>query len=181
MGGYFNTVIGTNRPGIARLNPDGSLDGSFNPGTGPNAQVHSVALQADGKVVIGGEFSAINGTNRNSVARLNANGSLDLSFNPGTGVGYPFWIASVAVQPDGKVFIGGSFETVDGTNRHGIARLNANGSLEGSFDPGGTIGDYPNRVGSIVLQSDGKVLIGVSYIGLSETNRNGIARLNSNG
>ena len=121
VAGSFSVVNGTNRQGIARLNANGSLDSSFNPGTGVNGTVYSVALQPDGKVLIGGEFTSVNGTNRSRFARLNVNGSLDSSFNPGTGPVKV--IRSIALQSDGKVLIGGDFTTVNGVARLQVARL----------------------------------------------------------
>ena len=85
IAGSFGSVNGTNRGGIARLNANGSLDNTFNPGTGANGNVAVFVFQPDGKVLIGGSFTSVNGTNRNRIACLNADGSLDLSFNPGTG------------------------------------------------------------------------------------------------
>ncbi|MFM9006926.1 MAG: delta-60 repeat domain-containing protein, partial [Flavobacteriales bacterium] len=64
---------------------DGTLDAGFNPGTGADNIIYATALQTDGKIIIGGQFTSYNGTTRNSIARLNADGTLDASFNPGTG------------------------------------------------------------------------------------------------
>lgn len=174
IGGYFSTTNGTHR-NIARLNMDGSLDGSFNPGTGANARVASIALQSDGRVLIGGDFTAVNGTNRDGIARLNSDGSLDGGFNPAPGVnGSPNRVSAVAVQPDGKVLIGGDFTAINGTNRHHVARLQANGSLDTSFNPGtGT----DARVRSIVLQPDGNVLIGGDFTSVNGVLRQYAARL----
>ncbi len=83
--GYFNAVNGVNRNYIARFNPDGSLDTSFNSGTGANNPIAAIFLQSDGKILIGGIFSSFNGTNRRSVARLNADGTLDTTFDAGNG------------------------------------------------------------------------------------------------
>src|SRR6185369_3428667 len=116
--------------------------------------VRGLAVQPDGKVFIGGNFSSVNGANRNGIARLNANGSLDSSFNPSTSGGS---VSSVDVQSDGRLLIGGSFTNVNGTNRNRIARLNANGNLDSSFNPG--TGVFGGAVSSVALQSDGKVLI----------------------
>jgi uncharacterized delta-60 repeat protein len=107
--------------GYARLNADGSLDGSFNPGTGANGIVASIIARSDGKVIIGGNFTTVNGTNRNRIARLNANGSLDSSFNPGTGA--DGIVRSIALQSDGNVLLGGDFFTVNGVWRPYVARL----------------------------------------------------------
>ena len=182
IGGYFTTVNGTNRNHIARLDANGSLDDSFNPGTGADHYVFSVALQSDGKVLIGGYFNTVNGTNRSRLARLNANGSLDSSFifNPSfnPGAGYDNQIYSLASQSDGRVLVGGYFGSIDGTNRGRIARLNVNGSLDSTFKSGS---GADGSVRSLGLQPDGKVLIGGDFTTVNGTNRNGIARLNANG
>jgi uncharacterized delta-60 repeat protein len=162
IGGQFTTVKGLVRRGIARLNANGSGDSSFDPGTGAYGNVKALALQSDGKVLIGGSFSAVNGTNRTGIARLNANGSLDASFNPQLSVvaySETSPITSLALQSDGKVLIGGSFSAVNGTNRNGIARLNADGSLDGSFNP-----QVGHDVLALAVQADGKVLIGGVHI-----------------
>ncbi len=180
IGGWFTTVDGTNRNSIARLNVDGSLDNSFDPNLGPtNANyltVNAMAVQSDGKVLIGGSFTNVNGTNRNSIARLNSNGGLDSSFNPGTGANNT--VNAIALRSDGKVLIGGWFTMVNGTNRKRVAQLEASGSLDTGFDPGGgvEVGAY-----SLVVQPDGKVLIGGLYTFINGTNRYGSARLNSDG
>lgn len=187
VGGYFSTyvydptngaeyVIYTNF--VTRLNANGTRDTGFEETAQENTVVHAVAVQPDGKILVGGYFTAFKGANRNGIARLNANGSLDTSFNPGTGVGVSAWVNSIVVQSDGRVLIGGSSTSFDGTNRGGIARLNANGSLDNSFNPGtGTDGS----VSSVALQPDGKVLIAGYFTAVNGTNRNGLARLNSNG
>jgi uncharacterized delta-60 repeat protein len=179
IGGHFYIVNGTNMAtGIARLNSNGTLDNSFAAAALDDLAsfyggVFSVALQSDGKVLVGGLFGTGNG---NSIARLNSNGSLDNSFNPGTGaIGTVY---SVVVQSDGKVLIGGDFTMVNGTNRNQLARLNANGSLDSSFNPNTGAGGYPLRVNSVALQSDGKVLAGGLF---DNGTNNSIARLNADG
>ncbi len=80
IGGTFTTYNGTSRGYVARLNSDGSLDTAFATGAGANSQVNSVAVQSDGKILIGGDFTTYNGTSRVRVARLNSDGSLDTGF-----------------------------------------------------------------------------------------------------
>jgi hypothetical protein len=85
MGGFFKSVNNAHRSGAARLNPDGSLDNAFQNGMAgaePSA-VNALVLQPDGKVVIGGGFTAINGVSRYRIARLNADGSVDFLFQNG--------------------------------------------------------------------------------------------------
>jgi uncharacterized delta-60 repeat protein len=176
VGGGFTTFDGLPRNCIARLNADGSLDTGFDPGTGANNWVDTVALQVDGKVLIGGLFAKFDGTGRNRIARLNADGSLDTGFDPGTGASAV--VNAVAVQDDGKVLVGGAFSTLDGVARARIARLNAGGSLDAGFDPGAGAND---TLWSVVLQADGKVLVGGDFTTVDGTGRNGIARLNGDG
>jgi uncharacterized delta-60 repeat protein len=98
--------------------------------------VNSIAVQSDGKVLIGGLFTSYNGTSRGYVARLNTDGSLDTGFlATGAGAGgltYPD-VNSIAVQSDGKVLIGGLFTSYNGTSRGYVARLNTDGSLDTGF------------------------------------------------
>jgi len=182
IGGSFQSVNGEPRNGIARLNPDGSVDESFQHGlSGVGFDwVSCLALQPDGKVLIGGYFYLVNGIGRNGIARLNADGSLDESFQEGmSGVDYGS-VESLVLEPDGKVLIGGQFFTVNGMARNGVARLNADGSLDESFQDGMSGLDY-GYVQSLVLQPDGKVVIGGQFLTVNGTVRNGIARLNADG
>ena len=161
IGGSFTSVGGRARNGIARLNADSSLDGSFDPGTGADGGVNAIALQKDGKLVIGGWFSNVNGTARNRLARLNADGSVDSSFDPGAGANNT--VCAFALQGDGKVLVGGMFTSIDGTSQNRIARLNTNGSLDATFAPPSGIdgdGGPTRRVLSVLVQADGKALIG---------------------
>jgi uncharacterized delta-60 repeat protein len=173
---YNNKFTSESRNRIVRLNRDGSLDNSFNAGDGANAVVYSLALQPDGKILLAGSFSSINGVNRNRIARLNADGSLDNTFNPASGTNN--LVAWLTLQPDGKILLGGFFTNVNGANRSGIARLNSDGSLDTSFNPGSGVNNY---IAYISLQSDAKILIGGAFTSYNGINRNRIARLNANG
>ena len=81
MGGYFTTLGGQTRNCIGRLNADGTLDTGFNPGA--ILMAYSLAVQADGKILVGGYFTTLGGQTRNYIGRLNADGTLDTGFNPG--------------------------------------------------------------------------------------------------
>ncbi|MCX6876480.1 MAG: choice-of-anchor D domain-containing protein [Verrucomicrobia bacterium] len=181
LGGTFTGFDGQPRGRIARLHANGTLESaaSFNPGSGANGDVYCVALQPDGKILLGGDFTSINGQPRNHIARLNADGSLEgtATFNPGTGADNS--VFNFAVQPDGKIVVAGIFGTVNGQPRSGIARLNADGSLEttATFNPGtGASGVY-----CMALQADGKILLGGGFSSVNGQTRNGIARLNADG
>jgi uncharacterized delta-60 repeat protein len=172
IGGAFTTYNGTARNRIARLNADGSLDAAFNPGTGANDMVFTTAIQSDGKIIIGGIFTSFNGTARNRIARINADGSLDATFNPGTGANSPVY--STAIQSDGKIIIGGYFNSYNGTARNHIARLNTDGTLDNAFNPGTGANGY---VYATAIQSDGKIIIGGDFQTYNGIARNYIARI----
>ncbi len=183
IGGSFSSFNGTNRGGVARLNPDGSLDATFNPGVGVNVggTVKAMVLQPDGRLIISGSFNTVNATNRYNIARLNTNGTLDLTFNPGTGPNGA--VSALALQTNGSnisVIIGGGFTLVTGTPRAGLARLNPDGSLDTTFDPGA--GTDPNTaINAVAVQSDGKVLVGGSFNTFNLITSKSLVRLTTNG
>ena len=176
IGGYFTSYNGTARNNIARLNADGTLDTTFNPGTGTSSYVFSIAMQSDGKIIIGGSFSSYNGTLRNRIARLNADGTLDTTFNQGNSETDDIY--TTAIQSDGKIMIGGFFTSFNGIDRDRIARLNADGTLDTTFNPGAGAN---SSVETIAIQSDGKTIIGGGFSTYNGTARGKIARLNADG
>lgn len=176
IAGGFVTYNGISVNRLARINTDGSFDASFDPGWGPGSTVTAVAIQNDGKIIIGGMFTTYNFITRNMIARINTNGSLDTSFDPGTGTN--IYISSLAIQNDGKIIIGGDFTTYTGISRVRIARINTNGSLDTSFDPGLGASAIIN---TISIQSDGKIFIGGNFFLYNGTGRSCIARINPNG
>lgn len=124
VAGNLNSYKGTPCGKIIRLNADGSKDNSFGTGTGPNASVTAMALQDDGKILIGGKFVSVDGTPSRHFARLNADGSMDPSFDVGTGVDpASASILSIVLQPDGKIVFGGDFSQYNGTPRSSLVRL----------------------------------------------------------
>ena len=111
---------------VAAAHPTpGALDLTFQEppesSTDPYGSVQALALQPDGKIVIGGNFTSVSGVGRNRIARLNTDGSLDPAFAPAGGA--DDWVLALALQPDGKVVIGGDFVMVNGVSRSYIARL----------------------------------------------------------
>jgi len=155
-------------------------------------EVYCLALQTDGKVLIAGDFWGFDGVTRFRVARLNTNGTLDASFNPvgGSGpipeFGADSTVWTVAVQTDGKVIIGGEFTRVNGFDRHRIARLNADGSLDLTFNPNDgsnadSNGGVDSTVYAVALQADHKIVLGGDFTQVNGMPRNAIARLDANG
>ncbi|MCU0425362.1 MAG: FG-GAP-like repeat-containing protein [Candidatus Kapabacteria bacterium] len=175
--------------GIARLNADGSVDGTFNmAGTGINGgRIQSFAVQSDGKIIVVGNpgFTQYNdGTpyTVNSIARLNPNGSLDATFNSGAGSGVNAAVTKTIVQPDGKILVAGDFTTYKSMPvPRGFMRLNSDGALDPTFLVSGIGTDNVGSVTAILLQSDGKIILGGAFVTFSNATRNGMARLNPDG
>jgi uncharacterized delta-60 repeat protein len=179
IGGNFTTFNGVTVNRITRLNTDGSLDTSFNTGgSGANNYVYTLAVQSDGKILIGGDFTTFNGVTVNRITRLNGDGSLDTSFNAG-GSGANITVWAVAVQSDGKILAGGVFTTFNGAMTKYIIRLNGDGTLDTSFNVGGSGAN--SIVQAITVQSDGKILIGGFITTYNGVTVNSIARLNTDG
>lgn len=181
IAGSFAVVGGIARKYLARLNSDGSVDPVFNPGVNMNNPAYAMALQADGKIVVGGGFyGGLGGLARYYFGRLNADGTADASFE--TWTNGP--VQAIAMQADGKILIGGLFTSIGGetpdTTRNYIGRINDDGTLDLSFNPGAD-----QRVDVIAVQADGKILVGGNFTGLGggtgTTPRFHIGRVEANG
>ena len=176
IGGDFTTLspnggaaVARNR--LARLNADGTLDAAFNPNAeGPNGYVFTIAVQPDGKILAGGQFISMGGQPRNRIARLNPDGTLDAAFNPDAD-GFVF---AIAIQADGRILAGGGFHNMGGLPRDSIARLDPVTGLPDSFDPSTDFGGY---VDAIAVQADGKILVGGTFESTGGQTRHGIGRL----
>lgn len=187
VGGNFTMIGGggsgtISRKFIARLNPDGTVDTGFNPGA--DGSVAAIALQSDGKILVGGQFSKLGGggaTARQRLARLNSDGTLDTAFDPGANGS----VQNLIVQPDGNILVSGDFSLLggggSGANLHlRIGRLDPSGKAETGFSAGAD-----NLVYSLALQSDGKVVAGGTFHTLSSGGttraRSYIGRFNADG
>ncbi len=160
--------------GIWRVHYDGTVDAGFtnNLKTGLSGSVLSAALQADGKIVVGGTFSGINGQNRTNLGRINGDGTLDTNFTAGA----DNLVYSLALQPDGKILLSGTFTTVNSQTHTRLARLNADGSLDTNFNATAN-----NTAFCLAVQPDGKILVGGQFTSLNGMTVNRIGRLNADG
>jgi uncharacterized delta-60 repeat protein len=199
IAGSFDSVNGVPRKNIARLHVNGEVDTSLDAGDSTDELIWDVARQPDGKFVIAGWFLSVAGQPRAMLARLNRNGSLDAGFDPGAGFGESFFgwpdLVTVAVQSDGKILVGGFFDSYQGATHHSLVRLMPDGSVDGSFDLGtgflssGYVSwpdltfypNYPGRVSGLALQPDGKVLVVGDYVYVNGVFAPGIVRLNPDG
>jgi uncharacterized delta-60 repeat protein len=157
---------------MMRIYSNGSVSWSFVAGGGPGiGHVVAIALQPDGKILVGGYFDSYAGLPRNRIARLNPDGSLDVSFEPSLAVPHAYWAgfaASLAPQSDGKILVGGEFATVNGVARTNLARLNPYGRLDESFASAPAL--VP--VAQVVVQDDDRILF-LSGGGLFRLNPDG--------
>jgi uncharacterized delta-60 repeat protein len=171
--GSFTEVDGVSRNRIARLNADGSLDNSFDPGLGANGTIHAVEILSNDRLWIGGEFTEFDGVPRERLARLTSTGWLD---SPVINVDGP--IRAMALQSDNQLLIGGDFQNVDSTPRRGLARVALSGD---SFDAQLDAMSGQPIVNSIQIQADGKILIGGTFTSVQGQPVNRMARLSADG
>jgi uncharacterized delta-60 repeat protein len=190
VGGVYQMGFGVPRLSIERLNNDGTVDTGFDPGSGPwagygtyngVASVGSIAIQTDGKIIAGGRFYSFNGVNRGGIVRLETNGSVDLTFNPGdTSTEPPPTTTALAIATNGQIYASGKF--MGQAQGDSLARINREGTLDATFHPAripGPNGMYGPAATSMAVQPDGKL---VFIFGLNfSPDQSGLARFNTDG
>jgi uncharacterized delta-60 repeat protein len=132
IGGRFSAINGIARNNIARLNADGTLDRDFAEQEGVNGQVNALVLLPSGDIVAGGTFTQAGQREIGNLARFRASGAVDEGFGGTTDPGVNGSVFALAAQPDGKILVGGNFSAVSGRPCRGLARLNADGTLDAS-------------------------------------------------
>jgi uncharacterized delta-60 repeat protein len=187
VGGLFTKVDGVDRPYFARLQPDTTLDPTFPPGTGPAGPVGRILPQPDGRLLILGSFSSVDGTPRTNIARLFPNGLIDPSFDAGntSGAAVPALLGDpgpVTLQSDGKILVGGSTDT---PGWPGLVRFDAVGGLDETFHAEllSRNGEPTTRafINALALQTDGKILVGGYFEFSGNTPFEQLLRLNADG
>lgn len=173
VSGAFTSFDGVVRNKIVALDANGAVIPTFDPGAGPNGDVYALAPLSDGRLVIGGTFTAVSGVTKRGLAVLDSAGQLDQTFNAG-GVGlepqgFMEPARSVFVirpQSDGKILIAGFFQTFNGTARTSVARLLANGNLDTTFvpptlgaPPESWSGRPPPSIPDLAVKSDGEIVV----------------------
>ncbi|MBM3846966.1 MAG: hypothetical protein FJ405_11865, partial [Verrucomicrobia bacterium] len=138
--------------------------------------VNAIGVQPDGRVVIAGDFTEVNDYTLRHIARLDPLGRLDLGFNPG--IGSDGTVLDLEVLSDGRIYLAGTFTNVAGSALPGVARLNADGSLDSSFAIGqGTL----RPVRALAVEEGGSVLVGGDFVIFNNQPRQRLARLNASG
>jgi uncharacterized delta-60 repeat protein len=176
--GNFSGYSGSNINRIVRLNTDGTRDTTFNVGTGFNVVANRVKVQSDGKIVVVGAFTTYSGSSQSGIIRLNTDGTRDTTFNVGNGINNnPAY--ALSLQSDGKYIIAGNYLTYSGSASVRITRINTDGTLDTTFNPGA---GFNSLIYSTAIQTDGKIIVVGSYSSYSgSTAAQNIVRLNTNG
>jgi uncharacterized delta-60 repeat protein len=178
-GGLFTSYSGSTQNRITRLNTNGTRDTSFNIGTGFDTIVYSIAIQTDGKILVGGGFTTYSGSTQNRITRINPDGTRDTSFNIGTGFNNN--VRAINVQQDGKIIAAGDFTSYSGSTQNCITRINPDGTRDTSFNIGTGFVVPGTGVGTINIQSDGKIIAGGFFTAYSGSEQNRITRIDTDG
>jgi hypothetical protein len=155
---------------------------NYNPSTrqgyaGGNGDINDAFMQTDGKIIAVGAFSSFNGLQANHIVRLNTDGSVDATFASGTGADGP--VTSIRYNTTtGKMILAGSFKTYGGKARSGVVLLNADGSVDDTFQFGELTGGVPNFAAQL---NNGKVLISGNFNKYNSIIRQGFMILNADG
>jgi uncharacterized delta-60 repeat protein len=157
LGGSFTLYNGTSINRIVRLNTDGTIDSSFVVGTGFNGTVNDIKIQPDGKIVIVGSFTTYNSTTANRIIRLNTDGSIDSSFNTGTGASGD--LNYISLRADGSMYIASSNSlniTYNGISTLRLFRINSDGTRDTSFTSAVTY--LSSNINDMIATDDGGVI-----------------------
>ncbi|MBC6610302.1 T9SS type A sorting domain-containing protein [Hymenobacter sp. BT507] len=178
VAGYMNRVNGQTVAGLLRLNADGTSDPTFNAGL--SSAISQIRLLPNGQIIaVANGLIRIGNRNFNGIVKLNADGTLAEGFDVGAGaVGS---IAAVQVQPDSKIVLGGNFTGFNGTATNGLVRLNANGSVDQQFVAALGSGLAGGAVNALLVQPDGKLVVGGDFRYATNPAQPNLFRLTSNG
>lgn len=179
VGGFFSQYNGVPYNRLIRLNSDGSVDNSFTIGTGFNNTIFDIQLQSDGKIIILGGYTLFDGNSQNRIIRLNDDGSIDNSFNVGSGFN---GITYSGLLDGNKLVVVGAFFEYDGQAASKIVRLNSDGSIDNTFDS--NTGFYRfsglSYATTVIKYSDKYFVIG-DFDTYNSISAEGLIQLNSDG
>ena len=180
LGGAFTTYSGSTANRVTRINTDGSRDATFSAGTGTNGTVSAIAVQSDGKIIIGGNFTEYTTSGSRYIARLNTNGTIDTGSSWNSGQGFNNNLLGLAIQSDQKILATGNFTAYSGSTKNYIARINTNGTVDtGSSWNQGT--GFNSSTSTLAIQSDGKIVVVGGFTTYSGSTSNRITRINTSG
>lgn len=184
----FKQLDGAATEGLVKFKADGTRDTSFQFPRG-YVEVVAVAPLGNGQLIVAAHREEKSGRKSYPILRVNANGTIDSSFNAGDGADDV--VRSITIDNNGKILVGGFFSTFSGAARPFLVRLNGNGSLDTTLQPIALGPTYALRFqlglwANVVVQPDGKILIGGEFTTVNGTapqsnKAYGLARLNNDG
>ena len=181
VGGYFGLLNGNTRNYIVRLNDTEDTVFYENLGTGFNNYVYRIVIQSDGKILVGGNFTSLDGNTRNSLVRLNQDGTEDSTFYGNLGTGFNDAVEDIALQSDGKIVVVGGFSDLNGSTKNFIVRLNEDGTEDSDFYNNLGTGFNSGKAINVTIQPDGKILVGGDFNALNGITRKKLVRLYPDG
>ena len=170
LGGHFDMVGDQTRIALGEIQPDGRLTDRFSTQLWASGQARKLEIQTDGKCLVAGAFSAVNGITRPTLARLNQDGSTDPSFQPV--LSGSVW--AMALQADQKLVIGGFLVRPGGEEVAALARLNPDGTTDFFRETG-------SLVRAIEIDARGRILLGGQRAGPGSLFNAGVVRLLADG
>jgi uncharacterized delta-60 repeat protein len=178
IGGSFTTYDNIPSNNIIKLTSGGTIDTSFDYGSGFNSEVTTIAIQLDGKIIVGGFFTTYKDVSCNRIVRLNTDGSIDNTFS--VGVGFDGSVGNIKITNDNLIYVGGSFTTYQNLNYRSVVRLDLNGSIDVSFN---TLTNFPNfsSINRIIVSDNNSVYLGGSFSSYSSVTANNMIKLTSGG
>ena len=189
VGGAFNSYNNINCNNMVRLNLNGDVDIPFHHAKGSGGGASIAKTLPDGKILLAGTFGIYNNEIQNIVCRLNSDGTVDETFNSGTGFHYNSFgtdlpqVNSIVLQSDGKYFVCGRFQEYNGVNQPFVTRINTNGSIDNSLSLAGGVNHVVNNG---LIQPDNKIVLVGKFDKFYDDggwpySANHIIRLNSDG
>lgn len=178
---FFSVSVVCALSGLLIAQDEISRASAFSAGEGVNGVVRAVAVQKDGKVVIGGKFSAVNGVPRNGLARLNADGTLDQSFANTSVSGVNGEVAAIAIQADGGIIVGGAFTISAQYQTANLARFLPDGTVDKNFGGENREAGVNGAVAALAIQADGKIVVGGNFTAAYGRPCRSLTRLNADG
>jgi uncharacterized delta-60 repeat protein len=174
--GAFTTYSGSSSSGIVRINTNGTRDTTFNVGTGFTGTPNAITMQSDGKFIIVGNMTNYSGSGITRIARINTDGTRDLTYNSGTGLSNSAY--SIAIQSDNAIIVGGDFTTYSGSSVNRLVKINTTGTRDLSFSPGTT---QNGGIYTLKLLNNNSLLVAGVFTSYSGSTANRLVKINSNG
>lgn len=176
IGGAFTSYGGTTSQYIVKLDINGNMDTSFNATSGFNNSVLDVKIDSNGKILTCGNYTTYKGTTVPRIARLNTDGTRDISFTYSTGFNNTCNV--IGIDSNNKIYVGGDFTTFNGVTASRIVRLNSDGTIDNTFNSG--VG-FDGTVRTITIDSSNKIYVGGRFFNYNNISANGIVKLNTDG